>query len=158
LLLIAGEGPARASLLRLAHELGVADSLRMVGNLDREHGLNDCYAAANAFVFASRTETQGLVLLEAMAQGRAVVSTACLGTRSVLTEKSGARVVEEDEATFAHAVSQVLGDRELAAGMGERGLQWARQWSSLALARRMAALYQALTPAPSRLAATAANR
>ncbi len=53
--------------------------MRFIGNLDRDSQLNDCYAAASLFVFASRTETQGLVLLEAMAQGRPVVSTALPG-------------------------------------------------------------------------------
>jgi glycosyltransferase involved in cell wall biosynthesis len=145
LLLLAGEGPARAVLMREARSLGIGDSVRFVGNLDREQGLNDCYAAADVFVFASRTETQGLVLLEAMAQGRPVVSTACLGTRSVLTSGSGACVVEEVEDDFATAVASVLRDKDLARRMSQQGLGWARQWSSLSLARRMADLYGELT-------------
>jgi glycosyltransferase involved in cell wall biosynthesis len=147
LLVIAGEGPARDSLQREAQRLGVAASTRFVGNLDRERGLNDCYAAANAFVFASRTETQGLVLLEAMAQSRPVVSTACLGTRSVLTAGSGACVVDEQEQDFAAAVVHVLKNRELASSMGEKGCAWAAQWSSRLLAKRMAQLYAELLPA-----------
>lgn len=144
-LLIAGEGPARASLERQAAQLGIATGVRFVGNLDRARGLNDCYAAADVFVFASRTETQGLVLLEAMAQGRPVVSTACLGTRSVLTTGSGACVVDEHEEDFASAVASVLRDPLRARQMGAQGLQWARQWSSLSLARRMAELYADVT-------------
>jgi glycosyltransferase involved in cell wall biosynthesis len=143
-LMIAGEGPARAGLEREAQALGIAPVTRFVGNLDRERGLNDCYAAADAFVFASRTETQGLVLLEAMAQSRAVVSTACLGTRSVLTEHSGACVVEEREDEFAAALAAVLKDPARAHSMGAAGHAWARQWSSAALAARMADLYRDL--------------
>ena len=75
--------------------------MRFIGYLDRDTELPDCYAAGDAFVFASRTETQGLVLLEAMAQGTPVVSTAELGTRSILTPGCGAFVVPEDEAAFA---------------------------------------------------------
>ena len=151
LLLIAGEGPARTALEREARQLGIAGRTKFVGNLDRERGLNDCYAAADAFVFASRTETQGLVLLEAMAQARPVVSTACLGTRSVLTAGSGACVVDEHEADFAAAVVSVLQDPGRAAAMGEKGRQWAAQWSSLALAERMAQLYRELLAAKSAL-------
>jgi 1,2-diacylglycerol 3-alpha-glucosyltransferase len=146
LLVIAGEGPARKSLEQEAQRLGIATSTRFVGNLDRERGLNDCYSAADAFVFASRTETQGLVLLEAMAQSRPVVSTACLGTRSVLTAGSGACVVDEQEADFAAAVVHVLKNRGLAASMGEKGRIWAAQWSSSALAERMAQMYRELLP------------
>jgi glycosyltransferase involved in cell wall biosynthesis len=142
LLVIAGEGPARRSLERQGASLGLSGALRFIGNLDREHELNNCYAAANAFVFASRTETQGLVLLEAMAQSRPIVSTACLGTRSVLVPPSGAFVVEEKEAEFATAVIDVLSDTTLAAAMGERGKQWALSWSSRVQAQRMADLYR----------------
>ena len=94
---IAGEGPALPHLTRLARELGIHDAVRFIGYLDRSTELPDCYAAGDAFVFASRTETQGLVLLEAMAQGTPVVSTAELGTRSILTADSGAYVVPEEE-------------------------------------------------------------
>ncbi|MGD9598046.1 MAG: glycosyltransferase [Steroidobacteraceae bacterium] len=74
LLVIAGEGPARESLLRLATELGTSRDVRFIGYLDRDGELPDCYAACDVFVFASRTETQGLVLLEAMAQGAPVAA------------------------------------------------------------------------------------
>ena len=143
-LVIAGEGPARAGLQAEAEKLGIGPRTRFIGNLDRERTLNDCYAAADVFVFASRTETQGLVLLEAMAQSRPVVSTACLGTRSVLTPGSGACVVEESEADFAAAVCAVLKDRARARDMGDKARAWAGQWSSASLAANMAHLYREL--------------
>lgn len=159
-LVIAGEGPARPALQADAEKLGIGSRTRFIGNLDRERTLNDCYAAAEAFVFASRTETQGLVLLEAMAQARPIVSTACLGTRSVLTPGSGAYVVEESESDFATAVCAVLKDRPRAMQMGEKGRDWAGQWSSASLATRMAELYSELRPrdavAATRLARTRA--
>jgi glycosyltransferase involved in cell wall biosynthesis len=155
-LVIAGEGPARRSLQTEAEELGIGARTRFIGNLDRERTLNDCYAAADVFVFASRTETQGLVLLEAMAQSRPVVSTACLGTRSVLTVGSGACVVEEQESDFAAAVCAVLKDRARAQLMGEKARRWAAQWSSLNLAGRMAGLYRELLRASGRPGAVSA--
>ncbi len=91
-LVIAGEGPARAALRAQVAERGLSAHVHFAGYLERDGALLDCYAAADAFVFASRTETQGLVLLEAMAQGAPVVSTAALGTRSVLPG-SGALIV-----------------------------------------------------------------
>ena len=69
LLVIAGEGPAREALRAQVAALGLHSSVHFAGYLERDTELLDCYAAADAFVFASRTETQGLVLLEAMAQG-----------------------------------------------------------------------------------------
>ena len=145
-LVIAGEGPARAGLEAQAASLG--EHVRFVGYLDRDTALLDCYAAADVFAFASRTETQGLVLLEAMAQGTPVVSTAELGTRSILTPESGALVVPEERQAFAAAVVRVLRDTNLSAELAQRGRSYARTWSSNAMARRLAELYAQLRSAP----------
>ena len=141
LFVIAGEGPARARLMGLAQQLNISSAVRFIGYLDRDTTLLDCYAAGNAFVFASRTETQGLVLLEAMAQGTPVVSTAELGTHSILTPGCGAFVVPEDEEEFAVAVAQALvlpGEDPRRAEL----LAHASSWASQAMARRLIAFYE----------------
>jgi 1,2-diacylglycerol 3-alpha-glucosyltransferase len=147
LFVVAGEGPARPHLERLARDLGIHESLRFIGYLDRTRDLPDCYAAGDAFVFASRTETQGLVLLEAMAQGTPVVSIAELGTRSILTEGSGAYVVPEEEETFAAAVVEAL-DLPPAAERRAQLRAHAESWASLAMARRMVSFYERVLAAP----------
>jgi len=143
LFVIAGEGPARESLRALVGELSLAEDVRFVGYLERETELLDCYAAADVFVFASRTETQGLVLLEAMAQGAPVVSTAKLGTRSILKDGCGAIIVAEELHGFAAAAVRVLQDTALRTTLAEEGRRYAREWSSLSMARRLAELYRA---------------
>lgn len=164
LLLIAGEGPAREALARRARELGLAEDVRFVGYLDRERELNDCYAAGDVFVFASRTETQGLVLLEAMAQGVPVVSTAVLGTRSILTPGCGAVVSAEDTTEFAAAVAHVLDDRAFHRELAALARPYAEQWSSAVMARRLVDLYRQLassqvmaSPLPARHQGTSAE-
>jgi glycosyltransferase involved in cell wall biosynthesis len=156
MLVIAGEGPARESLRHRVTRLGLSGDVHFAGYLDRNTDLLDCYAAANVFVFASRTETQGLVLLEAMAQGAPIVSTAELGTRSVLKPGCGAMVVQERVDAFASAVAQVLHDRDLQNRLAELGRTYARTWSSAVMARRLADLYEFLLPAPRQLPAAAA--
>ena len=148
LLVIAGEGPARAGLQQQVASAGLAAHVHFAGDLDRDTALLDCYAAADVFVFASRTETQGLVLLEAMAQGTPVVSTAELGTRSILVPASGALVVPEERAAFAAAVVRVLGEPQLHRELSQRGRVYARTWSSAAMARRLAELYRTLCGVP----------
>jgi len=142
LFVIAGEGPALQSLRDESQRLGLADNVLFVGNMDRETGLLDCYRAADVKVFASRTETQGLVLLEAMALGVPVVSTAVMGTKDVLQAGCGAEVVKEDEQEFAAAVVAVLGDSGLARWMSDAGREYVKSWSAPVMARRMADLYQ----------------
>jgi 1,2-diacylglycerol 3-alpha-glucosyltransferase len=146
LLAIAGEGPARAHLEHLAVQLGIAPQMHFIGYLDRERGLADCYASADVFVFASRTETQGLVLLEALAQGRPVVSTAVLGTASILQPGCGARVAPEKPDVFAQTVLDILDDPQRAAKLSAQARLYAQSWASANMAWRLAELYRELRP------------
>jgi glycosyltransferase involved in cell wall biosynthesis len=141
LLVVSGDGPARADLEALARRLALSDSVRFVGYLDRRTALLDCYRAGDAFVFASNTETQGLVLLEAMALGVPVVSTAVLGTRDILEGAGGALIAGEDEGDFAGKVVRVLQDGALRARMSAAAREDAARWAAPAMAQRMAALY-----------------
>jgi glycosyltransferase involved in cell wall biosynthesis len=155
MLVIAGEGPAREALRAQVAALGLTRQVHFAGYLERDTQLLDCYAAADAFVFASRTETQGLVLLEAMAQGAPVVSTAELGTRSILLPESGAVVVPEERAAFAAAVIRVLTEPGLRDELASRGRAYARTWSSAVMARRLKGLYAQLLIAPYTVRASA---
>jgi glycosyltransferase involved in cell wall biosynthesis len=143
LFVVAGEGPALPALRRAAADDGLASSTLFVGYLDRRAALLDCYRAADVFVFASRTETQGLVLLESLALGVPVVSTAVLGTKEVLEDAAGAIVVAEDVREFAAAVSGILTQPPLRAALAGAGREFvARRWSSLEMARRLLGLYE----------------
>jgi glycosyltransferase involved in cell wall biosynthesis len=146
-LVIAGEGPALGALGAAARALGVADAVRFVGYLARPGELLDCYRAADAFVFSSRTETQGLVLLEAMALGVPVVSTAVMGTRDILGAGRGALVAEEDESVFAGRVLELLRDPALRERLAREAREHARSWSDDACAERMIGLYRELIEA-----------
>jgi 1,2-diacylglycerol 3-alpha-glucosyltransferase len=142
LFVIAGEGPALPGLRRATTGLGLGDHVLFVGYLDRRGALLDCYRAADVFVFASRTETQGLVLLESLALGLPVVSTAVLGTKEVLRHAAGAIVVPEDVAEFSAAVVQVLTQSALRASLASAARDFvARCWSSSEMAKRLARLY-----------------
>jgi glycosyltransferase involved in cell wall biosynthesis len=142
LLLIVGEGPARRQLERLSRQLGIEDNVRFIGYLQRDGSLEDCYAAADVFVFASRTETQGLVLLESMAIGTPVVSTAVMGTREVLQAGHGCLIADEDEVDFAEKTVRVLADPALRAALSTAGKDYVQTWSAPALAERMLEFYR----------------
>ena len=151
LLMIAGEGPALESLRKLAAKLKLQDHVLFVGYLDRRAALLDCYRAADAFVFASRTETQGLVLLEAMALGVPVISTAIMGTRDIVGPKRGALVPEDNEADFARNIVKLMSDPGLRARLGTEGRIYAAEWGAGALAGRLADAYQEVIAANGRV-------
>lgn len=142
LFLICGEGPAKGDLQQQVRRLGLDAHVMFVGYLDRETELLDCYRAADVFVFASRTETQGLVLLEAMALGVPVVSTAVMGTIDIVKPQKGALMAAEDSGDFAAKVSLLLNDKSRRAEMGEEGRVFAQSWGAPATAQRLAGIYQ----------------
>lgn len=141
LLVIAGEGPALKSLRLQVEKLGLSDNVLFVGYLDRRRELPNCYRAANVFVFASQTETQGLVLLEAMAQGVPVVALAVMGTKDVLRHGEGVLVVENDIEDFSAKVTYLLQDGLAASRLGDRGRAYAKSWSASVMAERLADFY-----------------
>jgi len=142
LLIIAGGGPAVASLKRLVGQLDLDENVLFAGYLARDKELLDCYRAGDAFIFASRTETQGLVLLEAMAMGVPVVSTAVMGTRDVLQGARGALVAKEDIDDFAGKIISVLTDPDLRRKLSHDALQDVENWSEERLVAVMIALYE----------------
>jgi glycosyltransferase involved in cell wall biosynthesis len=104
-LAIVGEGPHRAALEERVRRLGLAGRVRFVGNVARER-LPDVYASCDAFIFPSTTDTQGLVLAEALAAGLPVVAAECEASRDVLS--GSGRVVPPDAGAMAAALRDAL--------------------------------------------------
>jgi len=150
LLLIVGEGPALGHIQALASRLELNESTRFIGYLNRDSTLLDCYRAGDLFVFASRTETQGLVLLEALAQGTPVVSTEHMGTKDVLENTQGTCIVEEDTAAFAQATVALLQDKQARLQLAQLAQADAARWSSHEMAERLLTLYRTVIDAATR--------
>ena len=144
LFVVAGEGPDAPRLKRLGASLGLEKNLAFFGNLDRRTELLDCYRAGDIFIFASPTETQGLVLIEAMALGLPIVSTAVMGTATVLKDAGGARISEQDPAQFAAHAAALLRSPGLREALGSASLVDARAWSVEGLMHRVVDLYAQL--------------
>jgi 1,2-diacylglycerol 3-alpha-glucosyltransferase len=159
LLIIAGEGPATRSLRRQAAERGLNDHVLFLGYLDRSAALLDCYRGADVLVFASSTETQGLVPLEAMAVGTPVVSTAVLGTAAIVGPGRGALAVPEDIDAFAQAVIDVLRSLPLREALSREARAYVAEcWSSYAMAGRLVAVYEQLAAMRTEVSCRAATR
>ena len=146
LLVVAGEGPAEASLHALSKELNLEDNIKFIGYLDRNTELNACYQSADVFVFSSLSETQGLVLLEAMAQSTPVVAIAELGTKSILVEGEGALIAPHNEMIFADKVHTLLSNKSGRNALGKAAYHYAKtRWTDRAQAERMINFYKDVT-------------
>lgn len=141
LLVVTGEGPALRALQEQASALGLDGFVRFIGYLDRHTELHDCYRAADVFVFASRTETQGLVLLEAMALGTPAVALAEMGTCDILEGEKGCRIAPADAEGFARVIARLLDDPATLQRLSAEAREHARSWSAGSMARRLASLY-----------------
>jgi 1,2-diacylglycerol 3-alpha-glucosyltransferase len=139
-LAIVGDGPHRAALEERARALNVAHRVRFVGALPSA-ALPDVYASGDAFVFPSTTETQGLVLAEALAAGLRVVATNTAASRDVLVGRG--RLVAPDAVAFAEAL-----DDAVCAGRDESAVRLAHSRYTVELqTRRVLDVYRALLPA-----------
>ncbi len=143
LFLLAGDGPARAELTKLARRQGLAGSVKFLGYMTHDT-LVPCYDAADLFIFASFTETQGLVLTEAMAVGTPVVAVGRLGVIDVMRGNVGGLMVGLDENDFTAAVLGLLGNPALYAHKRAEALSCARAWSIESMADRMIGFYSDL--------------
>jgi len=105
---IAGTGPMEDVLREKAAHAGIAKRVHFTGVL-RRTGLADAYHAMDAFVFASKSETQGLVLCEALAAGVPVVALDAPGVREVVRDfKHGRLVKRESSVEFCAALRECL--------------------------------------------------
>ncbi len=113
-LMMIGGGKEEENLKRLAEELGLKEDVVFTGCIPQSE-IMEYYRASDLFVFASKSETQGIVLLEAMAAGLPVVAVRASGTSDVVVDGVNGYLTREEEADFADAVSAVLGSSDLRA-------------------------------------------
>jgi glycosyltransferase involved in cell wall biosynthesis len=140
-LLLVGRGTQAAALRRAAASRGLGDRVELRGGAPPD-ALPAYYRAADAFVFASTTETQGLAVLEAMACGLPVVAVRASGVEEIVTDGVSGLLVPEDAATFAAAVEEILADAALRAKLAVGGREAAAPLGSRALAPRLVAAYR----------------
>lgn len=106
---VAGAGPSLPSLKERAPK-----SVTFLGNLDRQRELPSLYASADGFLFASTTETLGLVVLESMAAGTPVIAAPAGGVADHLRhEENGLAYEAMNARACADAMRRLVADREL---------------------------------------------
>jgi glycosyltransferase involved in cell wall biosynthesis len=145
-MVVGGGGSQLPYFARMADSMGLGANVRFTGYIPPEH-LKDHYNGSRLFVLPSRTpelETFGIVLLEAMACGKPVVTTKIAGmAEDIIRTSSGIIVKPDSPGELAAAILSILKDEDAARKMGENGLQLIREkylWP--AIAARMEQLYK----------------
>ena len=109
-LVIGGDGPDREKLLQLTESLGVAERCRFIGALNREQ-VRENMQNSDVFVLSSLHETFGVVLGEAMACGKPVISTRCGGPEFVVNDETGVLVDVAKPQALADAMADFILNR-----------------------------------------------
>jgi D-inositol-3-phosphate glycosyltransferase len=136
------EGSTEEQLLRdLVQELGLAAQVRFVPP-QPHHILSTYYRAADAVVVPSRSESFGLVALEASACGVPVVASGVGGLLTLVDHgETGYLVPDRDPAVFAHYLREIIEHPSHAAALGRRGADRARRYTWSFAAARLRRLY-----------------
>lgn len=140
-LVFVGGGPELDNLKEEAKKTGYARDIVFAGYRSREE-LAYFYSVTDVFVFPSKTETQGLVTLEAMMAGVPVVAIGERGTLDVMKGDNGGFMVKEDVNEFSQRVLELLKDKELYAEKSQEAKKWASQWSLDTLTEKLVTYYE----------------
>lgn len=140
-LVLIGDGEERKSLQKLAQELGIAGNVEFTGSLAHEKVI-EYLKAADLFCFASASETQGIVTMEAMAAGLPVVAVDATGTRDVVDHDREGLLTDNDSAALARAMERILNDEALQHRYKSAALARAQTLSIEAQTQKLTAVYE----------------
>ncbi len=124
-LVIIGDGPERSALEALAQSLGVATRVQFAGHQQHTAAF---YAQFDIFALSSDTEQMPLSVIEAMASGLPVVSTAVGDVRLMVATENAGFIVPLDEAALGGALAELSRDREARRRLGQANLAQAQRY------------------------------
>jgi glycosyltransferase involved in cell wall biosynthesis len=142
-LLIVGEGPAKSELEKYSREIGLENHVIFTGFVERNM-LAEFYSMARVFLFASKVESQGLVILESMSCGTPVVAIGEMGTKELMGGDFGGYMVEDDLDLFVEKVDMLLSDYSLHKIKSDEALEESKKWQIDNMTLKVLKLYEEL--------------
>jgi 1,2-diacylglycerol 3-alpha-glucosyltransferase len=140
-LILLGDGPQAEALRQLTEELEIADRVTFVGKVPF-HEMPNYLKAADMFAFASVTETQGLVTLEAMAAGLPVAAVDGAGTKDILEDGKQGFLTQNDPQDLANGIVKLIENPSLMSKFKTAALRTSRTYDNMRLARKMLKVYE----------------
>ena len=137
-LAVVGEGPCQKPLLRLAEALGLKEEILFVGKVPNNQ-MKNYYKAADLFLFSSLSETQGIVLLEAMAASTPVLAVKAPGVRDIVVNGQNGYMTRLSEIQFENRLDTLL--RQDISYLRKGALETARKYEMCEIARQAVVHY-----------------
>lgn len=138
---LVGDGPHRAACLEQVRALGIGDRVKFVGFVPREE-VDKYYAIADLFVFASITETQGLVVQEAMSYGLPAVAVGGGGASASIEHGQNGFIVRNEAFEFADHIRAAMEDDLEFARLSEGARRSVRQYSTAHMTEKVVEVYR----------------
>lgn len=139
-LMLVGEGPYRKQLEELTEDLGLTEEIIFTGSVPNEEIKNYCHAG-DLFLFASESETQGIVLLESMAAGTPVLAVKATGTEDIVIDGINGYMTSASENEFTDKLMDILEKRETEI-LTEQVIDAAREYKCEKVGRKAADIYE----------------
>ena len=142
--MIVGDGAVKKDLEKSAEELGIKNSIIFTGLVNRTE-IVSLYQASDIFVFSSKTETQGLVAVEAMAAGNPVVAVKASGIEDMVKDKEDGFLTSESEEEFSESVLKIVNDKNLREKISMQAKINSKRFSIEPWVEKVVELYKSLT-------------
>ncbi len=140
--MVCGDGDLKDELIKKVFEAGLKERVFFVGIVPEAEKKN-YYAAGDIFVYASKSETQGMVLTEAMYSGLPIVAVRATGVQDIIESDKTGFLVPEDRGKFIQAVQKLIDGKDLRRGFGEKAKKIAREkYTSSVCAKKMLEVYE----------------
>lgn len=139
-LLIIGDGTKRAELELSVKRLGLEHQVTFVGTVSQEE-ISNYYEACDLFVFSSKSETQGIVLLEAMAASLPVVAVKASGVNDIVLNHFNGYTTNEDVEEFSEEIRKLLLENERYKMVSAGAYKTANEYRSITISKKAEQFY-----------------
>lgn len=140
-LILVGSGPSEADYRKMVSQLGLNDKVYFLGFRPKPE-TNQIFGSCDIFAFASVTDTQGIVIVEAMAAGTPAVAINRLGPADIISDGRDGLLSDLNPDHFRDKIIQLLTDDKLHARLSLQAKETARQYSQPVIAQRLVNLYE----------------
>lgn len=139
--MLVGDGYLLSELKSKAKMAGLEDKIIFVGVAKRED-IKNYYAAGDVFVYASRSETQGMIITEAMYVGLPIVAVRATGIESLVENGKNGILTSEDKTEFISAIKELIENKSLREKMAEESTKIAKErYTAKICAKKMLEVY-----------------
>ncbi|HRY82387.1 MAG TPA: glycosyltransferase [Candidatus Moranbacteria bacterium] len=140
--LVAGDGYLKPKLQDFCKKEGIEKKVIFCGEVERKE-IKNYYCASDIFLYASKSETQGMIITEAMYMGLPIVAVNATGINSLILNRGNGFLVSEDEKEFQSAVEKLIEGKDLREKFGEVSARIAREkFTSSICAEKMLEVYK----------------